>query len=46
MYGRVDVAEIGRQDRQSGAGFIAIAIGVKDGVDGEAMSKIMQPRPA
>src|SRR5262252_61167 len=43
---RVDVAEIGRQDRQSRAWIIAVAIGVKDGVDRKAVSKIVQSRPA
>src|SRR5215831_10609482 len=42
---RVDVAEIGRQDRQSRAWIIAVAIGVKDG-DRKAVSKIVQSRPA
>src|SRR5262249_579691 len=43
---RVDVAEIGRQDRQSRAWIIVVAIGVKDGVDRKAVSKIVQSRPA
>src|SRR5208337_5237703 len=43
---RVDVAEIGRQDRQSRTWIIAVAIGVEDGVDRKAVSKIVQPRPA
>src|SRR5579862_167903 len=43
---RVDMAEIGRQDRQSRAWIIAVAIGVEDGVDRKAVSKIVQPRPA
>jgi len=36
----VDVAEIGRQDRQSRAWIIAVAIGVKDCVDRKAVSLI------
>jgi hypothetical protein len=40
---RVDVAEIGRQDRHSRAWIIAIAIGVEDSVDRKAVSKIVQP---
>src|SRR6516165_2473543 len=43
---RVDVAEIGRQDRQSRVWIIAVAIGVEDGVDCKAVPKIVQPRPA
>src|SRR6478672_5821778 len=43
---RVDVTEIGRQDRQSRAWIIVVAIGVKDGVDRKAVSKIVQSRPA
>ena len=43
---RVDVAEIGRQDRQSRAWIIAVAVGVEDGIDREAVSKIVQPRSA
>ena len=37
---RVDVAEIGRQDRQSRAWIIVVAIGVKDGVDRKAVPVI------
>src|ERR1700676_324584 len=43
---RVDVAEIGRQDCQSRAWITVVAIGVKDGVDRKAVSKIVQSRPA
>jgi hypothetical protein len=43
---RVDVTEIGRQDRQSRAWVIVVAISVKDGVDRKAVSKIVQSRPA
>src|SRR5208337_1677501 len=38
---RVDVAEIGRQNRQSRTWIIAVAIGVEDGVDRKAVSKIV-----
>src|SRR5262245_47505471 len=43
---RVDVTEIGRQDRQFCAWIVAVAVGVEDGVDRKAVSKIMQPWPA
>jgi hypothetical protein len=37
---RLDVTEIGRQDRQSRAWIIVVAIGVKDGVDRKAVPVI------
>jgi hypothetical protein len=36
----IEMAEIGRQDRCPRTRIIAIAVGIKDGVD----AKIMQPR--
>ena len=45
-YCRVDMAEIGRQDRQAGAWVIAVAIAIEDGADGEAVPKIVEPGPA
>jgi hypothetical protein len=37
---RVDVAEIGRQQREPGSRVAAIAIAVKDSADGESMPVI------
>jgi hypothetical protein len=36
----IEMAEISRQDRWSRTRIIAIAVGVEDGVDGKAASKI------
>src|ERR1700761_4689202 len=43
---RVDVAEIGRQQRKPGSWVAAIAVAVKDRADGESMTHVMQSRPA
>ncbi len=40
-FGRDDMAEIGRQQREPGAWVAAIAIAVKDGADGEGVANIV-----
>ncbi len=40
------MAEVGRQQRKPGSGVAAIAIAVKDGVDGEFVTKVMNSWPA
>src|SRR3954454_7141755 len=43
---RVDVAEIGRQQRKPHSRIAVITKAVHDGADSESMPQVMQPRPA
>lgn len=44
--GRIDVAEVGRQQWEPVPRLPATSIPVKDGIDGESVPKVMESRPA